>query len=170
MGFGGTRMDDIAKAAGVSRPLLYHYFPNKHDLLVEVGRDSTVAFRSVLDAVRALPERWQHSDLERLASAFLAYMDDHGSVLSTWNHATWNDEQLRDLGVSSQLRSFTSVGEELARVRGSTPIPPMQEGMVVLGMIERLWYYARVGGAPISDDALMAAVTHELADRLRRQR
>ena len=83
-------MDDIAAAAGVSRPLLYHYFPNKRDLFVEVGRTSTIAFREVLAAVRAVPDRWQPADIERLAAVYLAYMDDHGSVLSTWSHATWN--------------------------------------------------------------------------------
>ena len=32
-GYRGTRLEDVAKLAGVTKPLIYHYFKDKDDLL-----------------------------------------------------------------------------------------------------------------------------------------
>ena len=40
-GFAGTRLDDVAARAGVSKGTLYLYFENKEDLFKEVVRHST---------------------------------------------------------------------------------------------------------------------------------
>ena len=40
-GFARTRMEDIAKAAGLSRPLLYRHFKNKEAVLIELARRVT---------------------------------------------------------------------------------------------------------------------------------
>ena len=42
-GFAGTRLDDVAARAGVSKGTLYLYFENKEDLLKEVVRHNVVA-------------------------------------------------------------------------------------------------------------------------------
>lgn len=38
-GFHGTSMDDIAEAAGVTKPILYQHFASKRDLILELLRD-----------------------------------------------------------------------------------------------------------------------------------
>lgn len=38
-GFHGTSMDDIADAAGVTKPVLYQHFPSKRDLYLELLED-----------------------------------------------------------------------------------------------------------------------------------
>jgi AcrR family transcriptional regulator len=42
-GFAATRLDDVAKRAGVTKGTLYLYFPNKEDLFKAVVRQSVVA-------------------------------------------------------------------------------------------------------------------------------
>ena len=47
-GFHGTSMDDIADAAGVTKPVLYQHFPSKRDLYLELLED---VGRQLLDAI-----------------------------------------------------------------------------------------------------------------------
>ena len=42
-GFAATRLDDVAKRAGVTKGTLYLYFPNKEELFKEVVRQAVVA-------------------------------------------------------------------------------------------------------------------------------
>jgi AcrR family transcriptional regulator len=49
-GFHGTSMDDIADAAGVTKPVLYQHFPSKRDLYLELLED---VGRQLLDAITA---------------------------------------------------------------------------------------------------------------------
>ena len=69
-GFAGTRLDDVAARAGVSKGTLYLYFENKEELFKEVVRHSVVARisrareeaaawpGSSADLVTALIEQW----------------------------------------------------------------------------------------------------------------
>src|SRR5215510_12594757 len=53
-GFAGTKLDDVAAAAGISKGLLYRYFDNKAELFKEVVRQTLVAtIRTVGDRTRA---------------------------------------------------------------------------------------------------------------------
>jgi AcrR family transcriptional regulator len=47
-GFHGTSMDDIADAAGVTKPVLYQHFPSKRDLYLELLED---VGHQLLDAI-----------------------------------------------------------------------------------------------------------------------
>jgi AcrR family transcriptional regulator len=68
-------IDDIATAAGISRPLLYHYFPGKHSLY-------EAAVRRAADelAVRfAEPERGPMSErLLRVMGRYCDFVEEHG--------------------------------------------------------------------------------------------
>ena len=67
-------IDDIAAAAGVSKGLLYHYFPTKRDFYV-AGLRAAAAELSALtepDLSLAPPERLRHS-----LSAYLDYVEHH---------------------------------------------------------------------------------------------
>jgi AcrR family transcriptional regulator len=171
MGYGGTRLEDIARAAGLSRTAVYHYFPSRREVFVEIGRNATKAFRWVVEVARAIPDRWSDADVAALVTAHLAYLDDHGSVVTTWTQATWDDHELRDVGLEAQIRQFRSIGEELRRLRGGQrDVEPVHEGMAFLGMIERVWYFARNGGVAADDAELVRTLTVEAVALLRRNR
>jgi AcrR family transcriptional regulator len=60
-------VDDIATAAGISKGLLYYYFPTKHDFYVAVIRHSTAQLLDLTEPDSSL------EPLERLRVALLAY-------------------------------------------------------------------------------------------------
>ncbi len=68
-GYAGTELTDVAAAAGVGRPLIYHYFEGgKEDLYVAVLE---LAWRELIDRLEVDPERGRGM----LASNLPAYLD-----------------------------------------------------------------------------------------------
>ncbi|MCK1796199.1 TetR/AcrR family transcriptional regulator [Streptomyces sp. XM4193] len=68
-------IDDIATAAGISRPLVYHYFPGKHSLYeaaVQVAADE-------LTALFAEPAEGPLTDrLDRVLNRYFDFVQEHG--------------------------------------------------------------------------------------------
>lgn len=73
-------IDEIARAAGISKGLLYHYFPTKNDFVVAVLREE-------VDRVTALtapdPARPPLEQIDAALDAFLDYVEHHASAYAT---------------------------------------------------------------------------------------
>jgi AcrR family transcriptional regulator len=63
-------IDDLARVAGISKGLLYHYFPTKRDLYVAGLREIA---DELVDAVSRVPE--DLSPVERVRSSVAAYLE-----------------------------------------------------------------------------------------------
>ncbi|MGP3947161.1 TetR/AcrR family transcriptional regulator [Streptomyces sp. 7N604] len=90
---GDVSIDDIATAAGISRPLVYHYFPGKHSLYDEVVRRAA----DELTARFAEPQEGPPGGrLLRVIRRFFDFVDEHGP------------------GFEALLRGGSSIGSERA--------------------------------------------------------
>jgi AcrR family transcriptional regulator len=75
-GFHAVSMDEIAQQAGISKPMLYHYFGSKEGLYVAYVREEG---RTLLAGMRGATDPTV-SPADRLAAgtmAFLGYVDQH---------------------------------------------------------------------------------------------
>jgi AcrR family transcriptional regulator len=70
-------IDDIAEAAGVSKGLLYHYFPGKREFYVEAIRASSLHLRQLTEPDPLLPPP---ARLRAAIDAHLEYIREHGAV------------------------------------------------------------------------------------------
>jgi AcrR family transcriptional regulator len=68
-------IDDLAQEAGVSKGLLYHYFPTKRDFYVATVRESA---RLLLDSTFTPPETPPIERLGRGLDAYLAFAEREG--------------------------------------------------------------------------------------------
>lgn len=68
-----VRIDEIAERAGVSRALMYHYFPDKRAFFVEVIR---VEADQLFEATNTLADTGR-SLFDRLRAGVMAYLDYH---------------------------------------------------------------------------------------------
>jgi AcrR family transcriptional regulator len=68
-GFHATSMDEIAEAAGVTKPVLYQHFPNKRALYVELLTDTGAMLLQTL----AEATTTRATGRERVEAGFLAY-------------------------------------------------------------------------------------------------
>src|ERR1035438_9145254 len=70
-GYAATSMNEVARSCGVSKPSLYHYVRDKHQLLVEIAETHVARLEALVDEVAAethAPE----ARVRRLIAAFLA--------------------------------------------------------------------------------------------------
>jgi AcrR family transcriptional regulator len=70
-------IDDIADAAGISKGLLYHYFPGKREFYVEAIRASSLHLRKLTEPDPLLPPP---ARLRAAIDAHLEYIRQHGAV------------------------------------------------------------------------------------------
>src|ERR1700729_2822506 len=75
-GFHGSSMDEIARAAGITKPMLYRYFGSKEGLYAAYLQ---MTGRELVDKVRAPDTRGASPQVRLRAGlrAFLAYVKEH---------------------------------------------------------------------------------------------
>lgn len=133
-GFHATSMDDVALAAGVTKPVLYQHFPSKRalhaELLEDVARDLTG--RITAAAARA------GSGRERVELGFAAYFDfvvEHGSAFRLlFGASVRNDQEFATIA----QRTIDGVAELVATMI-EIDVPPdhrLALAHAVVGMAE----------------------------------
>ena len=74
-GYDGTRLDDIAAAAGVTKPILYRHFDSKRDLYLALLHATGRTFRA--SSMRS--RRWgrRRSAFASVVEVWLTYVEEH---------------------------------------------------------------------------------------------
>lgn len=96
-------IDDLARAAGVSKGLLYHYFPSKRHFYLETVRD---AAREFLHRTRPDP-RWPPPERLRLSlEVYVEYLEENADgYLALLGSGVGADPQVR--GILERIRGVT---------------------------------------------------------------
>src|SRR3954453_2001434 len=94
-GYEGTRLDDVAAAAGVTKPILYRHFDSKRELylaLLARHRDDLASFAD------AMPDEGPHRErLQAVLEIWLAYVETHAYA---WKML------FRDTGGGAEIQAF----------------------------------------------------------------
>jgi AcrR family transcriptional regulator len=94
-GYDATRLDDVAAAAGVTKPILYRHFDSKRALylaLLTRHRDDLSSFAAVIPAEGTLEER-----LRAVLEIWIAYVETHSYA---WKML------FRDTGGGPEVQAF----------------------------------------------------------------
>jgi AcrR family transcriptional regulator len=129
-------VEEIAEQAGVSRGLLYHYFPTKRDFFVAVVGHAVRDVYELTAPDETLPP------LERLRAAVDAYLDYaeghvHG-ILTTHRAGIGADPDVRALVEGAQSRQVERMVRQIAGGENDSP---------VLALALRGWLGLLVAGA-----------------------
>jgi AcrR family transcriptional regulator len=122
-GFDATRLDDVAAAAGVTKPIVYRHFATKQDLylaLLARHRDDLDRFAAAIppggpvqDRVRAVLEVW------------VAYVETHSYTWRMLFRDTGGGPRIEALRHDVHARARTVLGG-LIGVLAETAIPPRE--------------------------------------------
>ncbi|MFB7451151.1 TetR/AcrR family transcriptional regulator [Streptomyces sp. NPDC056194] len=125
-------LDDVAEAAGVSRPLVYRYFPGGKQQLYEA------ALRSSADALNRCftepPEGPPTERLGRVLDRYLAFVDEHDTGFSALLRGGSVAETSRTSAIVDEVRR-AAAGQILVHLGVERPGPR-------LGMLVRTWIAA----------------------------
>lgn len=111
-GYQGTRLDEIATAAGVTKPILYRHFGSKAALyleLLERHRADLASFASLVPAEGDLRDR-----LRTVLDAWLAYVEDHPYAWRMLFRDTGGGPEIRGLRMEVQARARAALVELIA--------------------------------------------------------
>lgn len=158
LGYSGTTMADLARAAGVTRPTVYAYFSSKADVFRAVAA-------SVREDVLAVQQRAVGAtsvDTARLG--VVGYLDayiDHLGILTVIAHQALTDPDISRLRHDIHDRAnrrHTRFIERLARAGQARPVAPAAVvAEVITGVVMRL---AEIAAAdPSRHDELAAHLT-----------
>jgi AcrR family transcriptional regulator len=110
-------LDEVAARAGISRGLLFHYFPTKQDYYAAVVR---AASRRLLNAARADPDVPPAEQLGSIVAAYVGFIDRHLSPYVAFSHGV--------AGADTQIAAiYDAMRDELTDralvAYGATPTP-----------------------------------------------
>ena len=102
-GYGGVTLDQLATAAGVTKPVLYRHFDSKKALylaLLERHRADLPRFFERVPADLELDQR-----IEVILETWFAYVEEHGYAWRMLFHDSGGDEEIRDFRIATQDRA-----------------------------------------------------------------
>jgi len=114
-------MRDIAQAAGVSKPLLYHYFPSKIDLFKEAVAEKAA------ELARLIEPDGEGTPLEQLSDSLDAYLVWIEANARTWSKLVQSAASLPE--ARELIEGFRQRTMDMALARltnGGTPRPALR--------------------------------------------
>ncbi len=95
-------IEEIVERAGISRGLLYHYFPTKRDFYVAVTRLAATEAGELSAPDPSLPPAEQ---LRAAIDVFVGYAEEHPEgFLTAWRGAAAGDPEVRAIGQQARER------------------------------------------------------------------
>jgi AcrR family transcriptional regulator len=112
-------IDDIAAAAGISKGLLYHYFPSKRDYLLEVVRATAAGIR---EATTPDPAQSPLEQLEGSIDGFVGFAEEHArGYAALFSPGAGGDEEIASLMDESRELYLAGLFEAMERAYGLKP-------------------------------------------------
>ena len=159
-GFHGTSMDDVASAAGVTKPVLYQHFGSKRALYIELLNDVGGQMMDVI-AKAAAEADGPHRQVEAGFRAYFRFVERREQAF----RLLFGGGSKRDEGFADLVRLVEGAIAELIASFITADLPPEQTLTLahgIVGMAEstcRHWLWQRAEGAT-------TATADELADQL----
>ena len=109
-------MAEVARAAGISKGLLYHYFPSKRDLFVATLEAAAAELQQITEPDPSLPVAEQ---LVSALDAYLAWIDEHSDSYAKLMESASGSDDVRSY--MAQVRAGTVERMLQGVVKGGDP-------------------------------------------------
>jgi AcrR family transcriptional regulator len=157
-GYDATRLDDVAAAAGVTKPILYRHFADKRALylaLLERHREDLGTFAAAIPASGTLEAR-----LRAVLEVWLDYVDAHAYAWRMLFRDTGGGPEVEAFRLEVHARARATL-VELIRSLSASPIPrrehePLAE-LLSMGMAALVLWWMEHPAAP--REAIVDAIT-----------
>jgi AcrR family transcriptional regulator len=111
-------MRELAEAAGVSKPLLYHYFPSKIDLFKAAVSEKAEELQRLIEPSSDVPAIEQ---LSQVLDSYLAWIEDNAQTWSKLLQSAATLPEARDLVEGFRQRTMNLILAQLTEGRKPRP-------------------------------------------------
>lgn len=139
-GYHGAGIDEIVRAAHVSRATFYLYFDGKAELLRALVIKSMDA-RNAVGPFPMLRGRTATRDVKRWLTAIAAVEEEHGAVWDAWRGELGNDVVLQLLDETRARQSTAQYVEAVRGAEGGSRHPPEIAALVIASLERHLFSY-----------------------------
>lgn len=154
-GFGGTPINAITEACGISRAGFYTYFKDKREIFNVLGE---TAYRDVL----AVIAEWSTAvdphvptDVRAWVGHYFDYMDRHGAFVLASAHSAPDDDAFRSSSNRMMSRASWKLGQAIA---GDGAHSPDVIGVAVMGLLDRAWHTVHRQTVAVDRSEMVAVV------------
>ncbi|MGZ8261162.1 MAG: TetR/AcrR family transcriptional regulator [Caldimonas sp.] len=166
-GYTATSMNEVAEACGVSKPSLYHYVRDKHQLLAEIAEAHIarlLALIAEVDAALPAPEQRLRRLIDAFLAAYAGAQAEH-RVLTEDVRFLAPAEKKRVLG--GQRRVVAAFAEAIVAIRPELAAAGLQKplAMLLFGMMNWMFTWLQPTGelshadlAPVVADLFFGGV------------
>jgi len=159
-GYAGTTIDEIGRAANVSRASFYTYFSSKRDVLLAVGARSAGDTVVVIDRLGDLGGT--RVGMQMWVEMFMDHLEVNGSFAFAWTQAAREDPEILSGGMKRHLALCRHFGEVLAGTAGRTTPDPVALGICMFSSLERAWSYCSLYGDAVDQESVRAQLATAL--------
>ena len=158
-GYPGTSMNDLARACGISKPLLYHYVSDKYQLLLEITEGHVSRLEALVAEVSALklaPQDALRQMIARFVQEYALARHDHGVLTQDVKFLSAADRE-RVLGIERQV--VAAFARAIARARPQLKTRELDKPLTMLlfGMINWMFTWLRPDG-PLTHEQMAPIV------------
>jgi len=161
-GYTATTMNEVAAACGLSKPTLYHYVRDKHDLLAQIASDHVAGLEALQASVAALalpPQQHLREMVQRFLSVYASAGAQH-RVLT--EDVKFLADVPRQAVLAAQRRVVHGFALAVLAVRpdlrGASLGTPL--AMLLLGMMNWTFTWMKPGG--VLDYDSLASIVNDL--------
>lgn len=151
-GYHGTRVDDIAAAAGVSHGSFYRYFSSTDDLFHTLAQEAAVYLIQLVDG---FPEDVTDDAIHDWLEGWFGSYGDHGGVITAWQELDHDDPELARFSIDVAIVVLDRLTRIVQRRGfGDSAV----DALMLLSVIERMPYSVLVLGHLGQAEAIDASV------------
>jgi AcrR family transcriptional regulator len=154
-GYGGTPINAITEACGISRAGFYTYFKDKREVFNVLGETT---YHDVLAVIAKWDDFGDDYGVEVVrdwVGEYFAYMDRHGAFVTASAHSAPTDDAFRRSRDHMQTRVAWKLGQA---VSGDRTHSPEVVGVAVQGMLDRAWHAVQTQSVVVDHDEMVAVV------------
>jgi AcrR family transcriptional regulator len=159
-GFGGTSINAITDACGISRAGFYTYFKDKTEVFNVLGN---TAYHDALAVIANCGEAIQSPRDDAVCEwvgEYFDYMDRHGAFVTAAAHTAPDDEEFRRSRNHMLTRAAWKLGHAIC---ADGKHSPEVIGLAAMGLLDRSWYAVEMQSVAVDRGEMIAVLAESIA-------
>jgi AcrR family transcriptional regulator len=158
-GFGGTSINAITDACGISRAGFYTYFKDKTEVFNVLGKTAYHDALTVIEKCGAAIRSERVDAVSEWVDEYFDYMDRHGAFVTAAAHTAPDDDEFRRSRNHMMTRAAWKLGHAIC---ADGKHSPEVIGIAAMGLLDRSWYAVETQSVAVDRGEIIAVIADSI--------